>query len=449
MNYVLEITASTLGWIVLWMIYVHIYGISLSLYREGKGKEHIPQKITGLKNGVIVWGLLYIEAMLICPFYPEYEDLISFLAFIILQGFFYCAAEEKKLRTSFWVYVVSFTMTVPFVLFESIVKVVGADINLEHNSVYDVVSYFFLFLLAIGFYFLDRKTNFAKRVQKKEKFLLFTIVAFVVFIGVIGFAEDYQVEIAGSKVLALTVYLSLSVFSFAMVVRLIAVGTESDRYEELSIIHEKNARETLAFYESYKEAQTETRKLRHDMRNHFSCIQMLAKEKKYEEMEKYLENFNESVAGISMEFQTGNDIVDAILNVKHNTAKKKEIEICVEGNIPRMTFVDSMDWCRIFSNAIDNGIEALENLPKDKRILKILLKSNGHFFVIHIENPCENQVNVTGNRVFTSKAETYRHGFGLKNMETALKKYGGELKLTCTKRDGGYVFVADMIMPEQ
>ena len=68
-------------------------------------------------------------------------------------------------------------------------------------------------------------------------------------------------------------FLALAIFLIAMVIRLIFVGTSADYYEELSVVHEKNARETLAFYESYKDAQIETRKLRHDMKNHFACIQ--------------------------------------------------------------------------------------------------------------------------------------------------------------------------------
>lgn len=367
---------------------------------------------------------------------------------IFIHAFFYCAATEKKIRTSFWVWVILFTIALPLVVIDAIFEVVGLT-NLNNNTLYGFFSDFFVLLLMITLYFIDKKYHFAKRVQRKEKFLLFIISAFISFVGIIGFSEDIQLEIGGSKVLALFVYLSLSAFALIMVIRIIAVGTAADRYEELSAMHEKNARETLAFYESYKEAQIETRRLRHDMRNHFFCIQMLAKEGKYEELEKYLESFNEAVSEISMEFQTGNDIVDAILNVKHNIAKKKGIQIRLEGNVPIMPFVDTMDWCKIFSNAVDNGIEALEKCEENKRTLQIQLKSNGHFFVIHIENPCAKKVLISEKGVSTSKAETHQHGFGLKNMEIALKKYGGELKLTCKEDGQDYVFSVDMIMPER
>lgn len=449
MKYLYECLDNIILTIVIWMGYVHIYGIPLSLYKETHKDRKIWRKIKDLKIGVIFWGVCLIASIIASPFLKEPAKSINVgIYVIILHAFFYFAATEKKIRTSLWLWVVFFTISLPLIIIDAVRWVAGFDIlgdNIHLSFFEDMVLLFLTFVL----YFLDRKFHFARRVQRKEKFLLFTISVFIIFVGILGFSEEPQLEIGGSKVLALLAYLALSAFALIMVIRVIAVGTAADHYEELSAMHEKNARETLAIYESYKEAQLETRKLRHDMRNHFFCIQMLAKEGKYAEMQEYLESFNEAVSDISMKFQTGNDIVDAILNVKQDIAEKKGIRILVDGNIPIMPFVDAMDWCKIFSNAVDNGIEALEKCEKDNRILQIQLKSNGHFFVIQVKNLCDRKVMISEKGVATSKKEVYQHGFGLKNMETALKKYGGELNLTCKEEKEGYVFVVDMIMPER
>lgn len=441
MNYVLACLDAMMGLFSYWMIYVHVYGIPLSLYKKEKR----------IKPGIIFWTIWIMGATIFSVMKEPQDERWMYLSILGIFGFFYCAAIEKKLRTCLWFWAIAFIGILPIIAVESVLGVAGYQID-DNSIQFNLWSDLLIFCLVIGFYLLDRKTHFAKRVQKKEKFLLLAITAFVSFVGLFGFMDEVKLKIAGSEWLALFAYFALSGFALIMMIRMIAVGTAADRYEELSAMHEKNARETLAFYESYKEAQTETRKLRHDMRNHFFCIQMLAKEGKYEEMEKYLENFNEAVSDISMEFQTGNDIIDAILNVKHQIAKKKGIQILVEGNVPIMPFVDAMDWCKIFSNAVDNGIEALEkleNADEKKRTLQIQLKSNGHFFVIHIENPCAEKVLVSEWGIATTKTETCQHGFGLKNMEAALKKYGGELRLDCREDGEGYVFVVDMMMPER
>lgn len=449
MKYLYECLDNIILTIAIWMGYVHIYGIPLSIYKETYKDSTIWGRIKKLKNGVKFWGGCLIACNIVNPILKEPEKSISTGFYLIfLHAFFYSAATEKKIRTSLWLWVVFFTVSLPLIVIDAVCWVAGFDF-LEDNTHYSFLGDVFLLFLMLLLYFLDRKFHFARRVQRKEKFLLFTISIFIIFVGILGFSEESQLEIGGSIVLALFAYLALSAFALIMVIRVIAVGTAADHYEELSAMHEKNARETLAIYESYKEAQLETRKLRHDMRNHFFCIQMLAKEGKYAEMQEYLESFNEAVSDISMKFQTGNDIVDAILNVKQDVAKKRGIQILVDGNIPIMPFVDAMDWCKIFSNAIDNGIEALEKCEKDKKILQIQLKSNGHFLVIQVKNLCDRKVMISEKGVVTSKKEIHQHGFGLKNMETALKKYGGELKLTCKEEKEGYVFVVDMIMPER
>lgn len=449
MKYLLDCLDDIIVTVIIWMGYVHIYGISLSPYKEGNKSGKIWEKAKNLKIGVIFWGICLIVNSMVSSFLEEPAKSIEVGIYLVfLHAFFYCAAEEKKMRTSLWLWMVFFTIALPLAAIDAIFWVAGVDL-LSDNTPYNFFVDLFVLFLMIGLYILDKKFHFAKRVRRKEKFLLFTICIFISFVGIIGFSEESQLEIGGSKILALVAYLALSAFALIMVIRVIAVGTAADYYEELSAMHEKNARETLAIYESYKEAQLETRKLRHDMRNHFFCIQILAKEGKYMEMEEYLKNFNEAVSDISMKFQTGNDIVDAILNVKQDIAKKKGIQILVDGNIPIMPFVDAMDWCKIFSNAVDNGIEALEKCEETKRILQIQLKSNGHFFVIQIKNSCDRKVPISEKGVVTSKKEVYQHGFGLKNIETALKKYGGELKMTCKEEREGYVFIVDMIMPEK
>lgn len=437
--------------IVTWIVYVHVYGVSLSLYRNGERKKTFWKRMKNLKIGIAFWGTCYGVVSLVNQIYSDCQNEVVEAGIVgatllIYHGIFFCAAKEKKIRTSLWLWVVIFTMMMPISILNAISFTAGRAILERKDNIENFILDIVLIVLGGFIYWLDKRTNFAKRVQKKEKNLLVIIIFFITFSGIIAFSREVEFKNIG-MIWILIPYLVLSAFALIMVIRVIAVGTEADRYEELSAMHEKNAKETLAFYESYKEAQMETRKLRHDMRNHFFCIQMLAKEGKYKEMERYLENFNEAIEDISMEFQTGNDIVDAILNVKCKTAKKVGIQIKVEGDVPFMPHVAAMDWCKIFSNALDNALEAVEQCEQKQKWIQVQLKSNQHFFMIRIENPCETRVAIEGNVVKTTKKEKQAHGFGLKNMEAALKKYNGELKLKYEEREGEKIFLVDMLFP--
>lgn len=443
-----EIFDCMLTIVELYIVYAHIYGIEVSVFRKGKMEDamkkltlfykfrHIKPSIWITFLGIIVTSVTWKE---------EVSDVQTLLFFFFIQSFSFCLAKERKFKNSFWIWPVMFTAFLPIAILQTTVYAMGIKIILD-STVNSLIFDAILLPLFIFIYFLDKKYNFSKRVYKNEKVLVIVISSVISLFGaqlMIGETEG-GIKIGSG---AAFLFLALAIFLIAMVIRLIFVGTSADYYEELSVVHEKNARETLAFYESYKDAQIETRKLRHDMKNHFACIQMLAKEEKYTELQDYLESFNEAVSEVSMEIQTGNDIVDAILNVKLKSAKKEDITFAVTGMIPYMPYIDAMDWCKMVSNAVDNGLEALRECSVSEKVLRIQFKSNGNFFVIHTENACEQEVQMDSNGIPTQKQDKTRHGFGLKNIEAAVKKYKGEMQISCRESGAHYVFALDLLLP--
>lgn len=447
-EYTYQIIDSVTFIIMLWIVYVHIYGMEVSVFRKGTKqtakKQTLIYKILHIKPSVWITGVGIIFSS-IAYAGEEIEDIQLLLFVFFVQAFFFCIAKEKKFKNSFWVWPVLLTVYLPISIVEITLHGIGIKVDWDSmvvNAAFDVM----ILPVFIFIYFLDKKYKFSKRIYKSEKLLVIVVSS-----GISLFGAQLAVakEVGGNRLDSgwSFLFLALAIFLLAMVIRLISVGTSADYYEELSAVHEKNARETLAFYESYKDAQIETRKLRHDMKNHLSCIQMLAKEEKYLELQKYLESFNEAVSEVSMEIQTGNDIVDAILNVKLKSAKKEGIMFAVTGMIPYMPYVDSMDWCKMISNAVDNGMEALRECSIMDKIIQIQFKNNGYFFVIHVENACEQKVEIDANGIRTKKQDKTRHGFGLKNIEAAAKKYKGELQISCREKEEHYMFVLDLLLP--
>lgn len=443
-----EILDCMLTMIELYIVYAHVYGIEVSVFLQGKVEDTtrthtLFYKIGHIKPSVWITGLGAILASV--TWSEGMSDVQVLLYLFLIQAFSFCIAKDKKYKNSFWVWPVMFTTFLPISIVQTMVYGMGIQIDLE-SDINSLILDGIVFPIFIFIYLLDKKYNFSKRVYKDEKALVI-VVSFVISLFGAQFMleESERATKFGSGVVFL--FLALAIFLLVMVIRLISVGTSADYYEELSAAHEKNARETLAFYESYKDAQIETRKLRHDMKNHLACIQMLAREEKYTQLREYLESFNEAVSEVSMEIQTGNDIVDAILNVKQKSAKKEKITFMVTGMIPYMPYIDAMDWCKMISNAVDNGMEALMECSDSETVLGIQFKNNGNFFVIHIENSCKQQVQIEHDGIRTGKQDKIRHGFGLKNIETSVNKYKGEMQISCKKSGEHYVFMLDLLLP--
>ena len=51
------------------------------------------------------------------------------------------------------------------------------------------------------------------------------------------------------------------------------------------------------------------------------------------------------------------------------------------------------------------------------------------------------------NGIPTQKQDKTRHGFGLKNIEAAVKKYKGEMQISCRESGAHYVFALDLLLP--
>lgn len=125
----------------------------------------------------------------------------------------------------------------------------------------------------------------------------------------------------------------------------------------------------------------------------------------------------------------------------------------MEGNIDfkvgidfsKCEFIEMIDITSIFSNLIDNAIEACNNI-NDKDINKyITIKSTfiKGYYVIRCENSKMNKIIVKNNKIFTTKKDKFFHGLGIENIKSSVKKYDGELKI----KNDDYKFIASIYIP--
>ena len=123
---------------------------------------------------------------------------------------------------------------------------------------------------------------------------------------------------------------------------------------------------------------------------------------------------------------TGNHIVNSVLNQKVRYAKSKDISLIPIFNNLGQLKLEKDDIVVILSNLLDNAIEACDKLMKSKKEIKINIEDDGKYTMITIKNPVEEKLNHKDGRLRTSKADKLSHGIGLSNVENIVKKYNGE-----------------------
>ena len=204
---------------------------------------------------------------------------------------------------------------------------------------------------------------------------------------------------------------------------------DSARIRLIQQIEEQKLQKLQAQYQYYEERLKDEQRVReiyHDMKNHLLVLQAQLKEightgdkEKKQETEEMIAKLQNQISDYEDYVQTGNAILDVILRDKYRKAKEKIIDFHTE-----IDFLDALDISTIFGNALDNAIEACEKVSEEERFITMKAREKNHFLVIHIENSAI----LEEEEKKTTKEDTFLHGFGLKNIQRAAEKYGGQYK---------------------
>lgn len=124
---------------------------------------------------------------------------------------------------------------------------------------------------------------------------------------------------------------------------------------------------------------------------------------------------------------SGNSIVDAIINFKYAIAKEYGIDLRLKIFIPDELPIEQCDIGIVLGNAIDNAIEATKDCNYKKKIIEISMGLKKQAWVLVIKNPFEHEIKKDkSGKILSTKQEKYGHGYGLKSIMRIAETYQGE-----------------------
>jgi sensor histidine kinase regulating citrate/malate metabolism len=95
-----------------------------------------------------------------------------------------------------------------------------------------------------------------------------------------------------------------------------------------------------------------------------------------------------------------------------------------------LDFMDTMDICSIFGNALDNAIESQLKIPdKEKRLIHVTVTKKKSFLIIRFENYFEGDLSYKEGLLTTTKKEKQFHGYGIKSIRHTVEKYEGAVDI--------------------
>lgn len=191
-------------------------------------------------------------------------------------------------------------------------------------------------------------------------------------------------------------------------------------------IAEEKEKILYKYYKVAKENNENASMIKHDLKNQIQIA--YAMRNKNDNFVNILEDIDAELDKVNTNIYSKNEILNTVLLLKKIEAKKFDINMVYK--IDKSISLDSMkdsDVCKLFSNLLDNSIEASKK-ANDKKILLKLCKRNDYIVLI-CENTYKEELrkNILG--FLTTKENKKEHGYGIKIIKSISDKYGGEMNI--------------------
>lgn len=183
---------------------------------------------------------------------------------------------------------------------------------------------------------------------------------------------------------------------------------QKDTAKEIKLLHEKS------------------RILKHDMKNHILVITSYLNSSQYDEAKKYTSDILDNLNKMYTYIQTGNSLLNYIINTKLQIAKSSGIDVKAEIENLSFEYIGSVDFSALLNNLLDNAIEGSLASENKELIINILRKKG--YDTISIKNLINGSILKNNPKLISTKTGE-GHGYGLTQIKRIVEKYNGMLDI--------------------
>ncbi len=348
--------------------------------------------------------------------------LFSFVANIIFSIWFFTI---KKVRTAFHslllVAVSTFIELITIFIISSLTEIYITNYESEPIilTVEIIISKIIYFLVAMILLRFTNKDN--KKAKAPFAFYIFPIITSAAVICFWYISLNEVIEYKNQIILAIV---SIMLF-FATIIIFFAFQFNMQRENKLLLLQqEKDKMKTNLLQYDILEKQNENLRIyAHDAKNHLIAIKNLNTNP---QIESYISEMLERLYEYSNVCHSGNSILDVIINKYITECKINNIVFDFDVKNNNLSNIDYYDTVTILGNLLDNAVEAVEKTGKKHISFETDFRNN--FSVVIISNSCEHNPLMEEHETPTTTKENSRlHGFGLKSVKKAVKKYNGDI----------------------
>lgn len=354
---------------------------------------------------------------------PLLTIVANFIFILLLLSLIYDDTFKRKALVT--ILIMFFLLISDILLSMLFINVVNENI-LQKNSFFDIYVVFIVNM--IRYLFVLIVINFYKiRIEKNIPLIfslpiaLTAVISMVITINMLLVVDSNNYKFIFINMVLIFIICIILIYIFNKIVN---VMTENARQKFLIKQSE--------YYEKQIEADRKhinnTRKIKHDMKNHMYAIRNMAKNNMSKDIITYTNDILGKIEGEKVYINTGNYLIDGILNVKFEEIKNQGIDFKYDVKIPEGIKLPEFEVITILGNLLDNAIEGVKSI-KDNRYIEVFISYKDSNLLIKIVNTFDGLV-IKDNKGFVSrKEEKNYHGIGLENVREQVEKSNGHMNI--------------------
>lgn len=186
----------------------------------------------------------------------------------------------------------------------------------------------------------------------------------------------------------------------------------------------------LEQYRKLSQHIKDLRRLKHDYNNQIRGLGFILESGDYEKAKEYVSEMDGEINANNLSYMqfSNNNLIDAIMQDAYSKAHEENIKFVAKIQVENIPLTD-LEICTVFSNLLNNALEACKKAENDKQYIVIHSRVINHFWTIQIMNGFNGIVLAEKGKLVTTKKDKNQHGLGVETVEKIITSYDGEFEI--------------------
>lgn len=387
-------------------------------------------------------------------FFDNYRlNLVLF--FIVNFAYIYTMYQRKLLSALFHDLFITISMLLSELCISGVFSYFGSsfygqEAYFRNLVIFSVISklLYFLILQCTSLYikqritrelFFSKSTLFLNIIPLLSAFIALVLIAVCTKVS-LPFILDILISVSAIMLLAINIFLAWFHTS---------TQEKSQQFLEMQLLLQKEY-DTALYFDALHQQDEKQKILIHDIRKHLLSIADLNEKGDAEKITAYIKQIIQSSDLQHSVRICDNNLLNTILYRIQQQCKASGTSFLTDIRSGCADFLSEYDMTALFSNLLDNAIDATKNIPDSYIELNVTPHSDKKIIITMVNSCRKNPFSKNSRRLTTTKKNKIRHGYGMKSIQRVVDKYDGDSKFYFNEENYTFhtVLILKRIQPE-